>query len=328
MDPRTIVIEAPARLHFGLLDLRGTLGRRFGGIGTSAPGVGARISVSASSALHVEGPDSARAAEFARRALAYFGVSSRAPHGSLAAPIDGVDIRVERAIPAHFGLGSGTQLALSVARGVAELHGIDPSPLELARAVGRARRSAVGTWTFAGGGLVVEGGRRLDRDDAGPLVTRLPFPSDWRCVLALPNAQPGVSGADETAAFAHLPAPDEREAERVSYLVLMAMLPALAEGDIATFGRALTEVQELNGRWFAATQGGTYAPGPSTEIVRLMRELTVPGVGQSSWGPAVYGIVAGDIDAARVADRIRAEFEDVVVHTGPFPAHGAIITRL
>ena len=28
------------------------------------------------------------------------------------------------------------------------------------RAVGRARRSAIGTWTFAGGGLVVEGGRR------------------------------------------------------------------------------------------------------------------------------------------------------------------------
>jgi beta-RFAP synthase len=311
----TIVVETAARLHFGLLDLGGALGRRFGGIGASAPGVGLRVSVSPANTLAAHGPDADRAAEFARRALAYFGVG-----GS-------VELHVERAIPAHFGLGSGTQLALSVARGLAELHGLDPAPLELARAVGRAQRSAVGTWTFAGGGLVVEGGRRTTGDAAGPLLTRLPFPSDWRCVLALPNAQPGASGADEAAAFADLPTPAEREVERVSYLVLMAMLPALVEGDIATFGRALTEVQELNGRWFAATQGGTYAPGQPTGIVRLMRDLGVPGVGQSSWGPAVYGIVAGDNDAARLADRIHSAFENVVVHTGPFPAHGAIITR-
>src|SRR2546430_5201863 len=34
-----VFVEAPARLHFGVLDLRGDLGRRFGGIGAagSAP---------------------------------------------------------------------------------------------------------------------------------------------------------------------------------------------------------------------------------------------------------------------------------------------------
>src|SRR2546422_1764279 len=40
--PRTrravrIFVEAPARLHFGVLDLRGDLGRRFGGIGAAVP---------------------------------------------------------------------------------------------------------------------------------------------------------------------------------------------------------------------------------------------------------------------------------------------------
>jgi beta-RFAP synthase len=271
--------------------------------------------VSTADTVRADGSDASRAEEFTRRALAHFGIRG------------GARVRVERAIPPHVGLGSGTQLALAVARGIAELHAIDASVLDLARAVGRAQRSAVGTWTFAGGGLVVEGGRPATGGGAGPLLARLPFPPDWRCVLALPNAEPGISGAAEAIAFAELSAPDERETERVSYLVLMAMLPALVEGDLATFGRALTEVQELNGRWFARAQGGTYAAGRSTEIVSLMRDLGAAGVGQSSWGPAVYAIVDGDAEATRLAERIRSAYADVVVHTGSFPSHGATLTR-
>src|SRR5256886_14232238 len=33
-----VFVEAPARLHFGVLDLRGDLGRRFGGIGAAGSG--------------------------------------------------------------------------------------------------------------------------------------------------------------------------------------------------------------------------------------------------------------------------------------------------
>ena len=32
-----VFVEAPARLHFGVLDLRGDLGRRFGGVGAAVP---------------------------------------------------------------------------------------------------------------------------------------------------------------------------------------------------------------------------------------------------------------------------------------------------
>ena len=72
----------------------------------------------------------------------------------------------------------------------------------------------------------------------------------------------------------------------------MALLPAVADGDIDAFGAALTQIQEITGRWFAPVQGGTFAPGPSEALVRRMREWGASGVGQSSWGPAVYGIVA------------------------------------
>ena len=313
----TVTVEAPARLHFGLLDLRGALGRRFGGIGAPAPAITVRVSVCLANDVEAEGPDADRAAEFARRFLTHYSLGG------------GARIRVERAIPAHSGLGSGTQLGLSIARALAELHGVNTTAPELARAVGRAKRSAVGTWTFAGGGFVVEGGRRTDReDDTGPLLARLPFPPTWRCVVALPDGQPGVSGAAEAQAFASLPVPGEREVERVSHLVLMAMLPALADGDIEAFGAALTEVQEINGRWFSHAQGGMFAPGPSAEIIRLMCDSGAPGVGQSSWGPSVYAIVDGDDAAESLSSHIRDRCAHrVAVYAGPFPSTGSIVFK-
>lgn len=235
---------------------------------------------------------------------------------------------MHRALPRHAGLGSGTQITLAVARALAELHGIEADAPGLARAVGRARRSAVGTWTFAGGGLVVEGGRHRDRDDCGPLLARLPFPPSWRCVVAVPAAVPGVSGKDEAAAFDRLPAPSERDVERVAHLVLMALLLGVADADIDAFGAALTQIQEMIGRWFASVQGGTFAPGASQALVRRMHEWGASGVGQSSWGPAVYGIVAGEAVGARLADRVRGALgHTCAVYEGAFPTHGARVWR-
>src|SRR4030095_3841950 len=53
----TVFVEAPARLHFGVLDLRGSLGRWFGGIGAAAPAPTVVVSARRGSALHAEGAD-------------------------------------------------------------------------------------------------------------------------------------------------------------------------------------------------------------------------------------------------------------------------------
>jgi beta-ribofuranosylaminobenzene 5'-phosphate synthase len=316
MTAGRVSVESAARLHFGLLDLRGSLGRTFGGVGAPAPGVTVRVSVAQADVIRASGPDADRAAEFARRFLAFHGITT------------GADVRVERAVPSHAGLGSGTQLALCVARALAELHDIDPSAPGLAMAVGRARRSAVGTWTFAGGGFVLEGGRRDNDERVAPLLARLTFPSRWRCVLAVPNTRPGVSGSAEIAAFASLAPPPQQEVERVAHLVLMAMLPAIVDGDVVTFGRALTEVQRLNGGWFAKAQGGTFAPGPTADLVARMLEWGAAGVGQSSWGPAAYGIVDGEDAAQHLGARVRDALGDEgSVCVGAFPATGAAVSR-
>ena len=310
-----VFVEAAARLHFGVLDLRGSLGRWFGGIGASAPGPSLLLSASRSDDVGVSGAEVARTLDAAMRVVDHFG-------------LDGAHVHVHRALPPHAGLGSGTQLALAVGRAIAALHDIDADAPTLARIVGRTRRSAIGTWTFDGGGLVLEGGRKREGDSSAPLLARIPFPADWRCVVAVPDASPGISGAQEAVAFAELPVPSEGDVERVAHLVLMALLPAVAEGDLITFGGALTEIQRITGDWFAAAQGGTYAPGPGAELIARMSEWGAAGVGQSSWGPAVYGIVGTPDAGARLADRVRDSLGGAgLVFEGPFQTTGARVWR-
>jgi beta-RFAP synthase len=312
----SVFVEAAARLHFGVLDLRGALGRRFGGLGAAVPEPSLLLEAALEERLSAHGPDGDRAAAFAERFLAHHGLPG------------GARLTVHRHIPQHSGLGSGTQLGLAVARALAELHGLPAEPVALARAVGRGRRSAIGTWTFALGGFIVEGGRRGGADEIAPLLARYAVPDSWRCVVAVPDGAPGLSGDAEAAAFERLPPPPQREVERVAHLVLMQLLPALVEADLAGFGAALTEVQRVTGAWFASQQGGVFAPGPSETLVRRLGEWGAMGVGQSSWGPAVYGLVqspeAGRELAARAADLLGARGR---VFEGGFAGSGARVWR-
>ena len=320
-EPR-VFVEAPARLHFGVLDLRGDLGRRFGGIGAAVPAPSLLLEARAADGLKAEGPDAARALEFARRFARHHGLDLR------------LHFCLHRSIPTHAGLGSGTQLALAVARASAELSGLPTDVTALAHAVDRGRRSGVGTWTFAYGGFVLEGGRTPAGGRGGsaqrvaPLLARLPFPDTWRAVVAVPRGKPGLAGDDEAAAFARLPSPEARDVERVAHLVLMQLLPALAEADLAAFGAALGEIQHITGGWFAPAQGGVFAPGETGELVERLRAWGAVGVGQSSWGPAVYGIV-GDAGASQaLAQRVRAAVgTGGLVYEGGFSVGGARVWR-
>jgi beta-ribofuranosylaminobenzene 5'-phosphate synthase len=312
-----VAVETPARLHFGVLDLSGRLGRCFGGLGAAIPSPSLRIEAAVSDRLTGEGPESDRAVEFARRFLAY--------HRSQG----GAHLVVRQGIPSHSGLGSGTQLALAVGRALSELYQIPAGVVELARATGRGKRSAIGTWAFELGGFIVEGGRRPESESIAPLLARFTIPERWRYVLAVPFRGRGLSGDAENRAFEELPRPADREVERVSHLVLMQLLPALVEDDLASFGSALSEVQRITGGWFAPQQGGVFAPGPTEELISSMAGWGAAGVGQSSWGPAAYGLVDGPEAASVLAERVREWLGSAgLVFEGRFSGSGARIWPL
>lgn len=292
-ESRAVFVEAPARLHLGLIDLRGDLGRRFGGIGAALESPSLLLEVRPAPRLSADGVENERLLLYARRFLERHGLKG------------GVSLRLHRSIPAHSGLGSGTQLALATARALATLHDRHLEGPELAEATGRARRSAIGTWVFEHGGFLLEGGRRDSDDAPAPLLLRHPMPADWRCVVAIPDAPDGLSGQDEEHAFRSLPPPPAELVGQVARLIVMVILPALVEEDLQGFGRGVTAVQLCVGEMFRAVQGERFAHSLVAELVDLLLAEGAAGAGQSSWGPTVYGVVRGDEDAQRLADRIR-----------------------
>lgn len=285
-----IRIEAPARLHMGMFDLGGSLGRCFGGIGAAISRPRFILEARRSERVTAEGPSAARVIEFAGRYLAANGIHS------------GASFRIEQDIPAHVGLGSGTKIGLAVAQALAALYDLPDDPYLLAQAVGRASRSAIGLWTFAQGGFVVEGGQRPDETIPAPLLLRQPIPAGWFVVLAIPETQSGLSGEAEAQAFKRLSATRE-QAAAISHVALMSLLPALVEGELAEFGEALTELQRLVGDCFTPVQGGRFANEQSARLIEAMLEWGAAGAGQSSWGPAVYGLVGSEDQGRELAGR-------------------------
>lgn len=281
-------VDAAARLHLGFLDPGAALGRRFGSIGLAIEGLSTSVVATPHDTLQVLGEEATRAGALVERLLAHYGFAPR------------VRLVVERAIPGHAGLGSGTQLALAVGTALTALNGRRADSGELGALLGRGRRSGIGLSLFEHGGLVVDAGHG-STTVTPPVVTRLAFPADWPIVLIFDQASEGLSGGAERRAFETLEPLPAAAAAHLCHLTLMRILPAVLEHDFAPFADGIGEVQAVVGDHFAAVQDGRYTSARVARAVALLESrFGLRGVGQSSWGPTAFAF-APDQDTATAA---------------------------
>jgi beta-ribofuranosylaminobenzene 5'-phosphate synthase len=305
-----IRVETGSRIHLGLIEPTGRAARTFGGCGflVDEP----RIAVIAEQLLgtrddRIEGPLSERVAEFVRR----YRAATPKEH-----PRSGVRIVVESCPDAHVGLGTGTQLGISVARALAELEGQSVvGATELAERIGRGRRSAIGVHGFDHGGFIVDGGRPRERSGGiSPLIARHPVPESWRVAIFVPRNEQGFHGQIEEKAFDALGEEDPRRvegfAERLSRILLLEILPALVEQEFRTFARAIGEFGSVAGEFFRPAQGDVFASPQIRSVVEALADAGFEGAGQSSWGPAVWALAENEREAWRAIDAVRARFRD------------------
>ena len=291
-SPASVTVTVPARLHLGFLDLNGGLGRRFGSIGLAINGLKTSITFNAASQPQVTGPESERVRGYLQAMQRALDIENTC------------HVRIDEVVPAHAGLGSGTQIALAVAAGVRRLHGL---PLDVrgdAIRLERGARSGVGIGLFDHGGLVVDGGRG-SLTTAAPVVSRMPFPEQWRILVVLDPHRQGVHGPDEREVFSKLAPSSDGQAAHLCRLVLMKALPALAECDITGFGSAIKEMQVLLGDYFAAIQGGSRFSSPDVAAaLAALEDEGAYGIGQSSWGPTGFAFAPSAEEANRLVESI------------------------
>ncbi|RUL84343.1 beta-RFAP synthase [Tautonia sociabilis] len=292
--PEAVRVRTSSRLHFGPLAWGASAsGRRFGGVGLMIehPGVQLRAQQAEDWAITGMIGLRPRASDFASRVL--FQLARKMDRARALATL----LHLEQAPPEHVGLGTGTQLGLAIARAITLVNGKGELPAHrLAALTGRGARSGIGILGFDRGGLIVDGGHRAPGSPA-PLVAHAEFPDDWAVLVVIPASPPGLHGEAERAAFRELPPMPEATSDRLCRLVLLGLLPSIAERDLPGFGAALEEFQELVGRWFAPAQGGGLYAGPEVEeVARFLKDRGLHGVGQSSWGPTLYGFDDGPED--------------------------------
>jgi beta-RFAP synthase len=292
-----ITVLAPARLHMGFIDLSGSLGRDFGSIGIGLNEIYTSISIQRADSLIIRGEGAERAKICTQRLCSALNVS------------DALAIDILSVIPEHVGLGSGTQMALAIGMGLNHFYHLGLTVRDIARLTERGARSGIGIAVFEKGGLVVDGGRG-ENTSTPPLLVQLPVPENWRFILVFDDRGQGLHGEQEVNAFKQLAAFPRADAERLSYLLLMQALPAIAEADLPKFGEVINQLQLAVGEHFAPVQGGIYT---SPEVAAAMAYLQQQGAvacGQTSWGPTGFCAVDSPQRAQNLLKQVQARFSD------------------
>ncbi|MCL2115875.1 MAG: beta-ribofuranosylaminobenzene 5'-phosphate synthase [Methanobrevibacter sp.] len=293
-----MIIKTPSRLHMTLIDLNGSYGRADGGIGLTIAkpnlclkGEEAEKGIAIEFNENIANEDIKKESikkisDSAQKVCSYFDLDT------------GFHFEVEEAYLPHSGLGSGTQISLATAKLICEHIGKNLNGVELANIVGRGGTSGVGIFSFDHGGFLVDGGHNLKEKGtflpsaASPakppkLIGRYDFPEDWGIVVAIPQADHSVTGEKEIDLFQNYCPVPVRDVEQLSHLILMNLLPFLLEKDINSFGSVINRIQNLGFKKVEVS----LQPKKVKSLMENMVEWGAYGVGMSSFGPTVYGII-------------------------------------
>ncbi len=295
---QAVRITTGTRLHFGLLRTAAP----FGGVGVMIDHPQTEIVIRPAESFQCPQEVSDRVVGIAQRiGQATRRIAECEPH-----ELPGCAVEVVKRADPHSGLGSGTQLAMAVAEGLAGFCRLLLSPEELAcRIAGRGERSAVGVHGYFQGGLIYE-----DADDPGELNAvkqRVAIADPWCVALFRPSTPPAqVSGRLEQTHFRTLEKTTATKRQQLAAIINEQLMPAAANRDFVDFADAVQRYNHESGLLFQSVQGGPYNGSAVSELVQLLIECGAVGVGQSSWGPTVFAWFENTAAAAAFQNQLPA----------------------
>ncbi len=282
----TVEIQTSARLHLGFYNyLTGNVA--YGSIGVAIDKPVIRVVVERSNELRVENYSGIDAWDVIDNIVEKLGIR-------------GFSVKIYSMIPRHVGLGSTTQSTLSIAYALNILYGLGYTVEELAVKTGRGFVSGIGLWVFKYGGLIIDSGRmirggRLEyprkTNELPQPITRISVPGNWRFIVLIPSNIVGLHGVREAEVLSRPRKIPVMTQYRIYRVLLLRLIPSILRNDPRGFGEALTKIQMLAGKYFAGYQGGIYCCRESEILAKILVKHGVYGVGQSSWGPTVYGLI-------------------------------------
>ncbi len=280
-----VTVRTPARLHFGLIDLNGALGRIDGGVGLAINNPAFELIAKPARRIEIE---SCQCRERAYAILERLQAKFNFP---------GIHVEFLSEIPAHSGFGSGTQLALALGKSVSTLYDLYLSVPDLAFVAARGGTSGIGVAAFEHGGFVLDGGHSFPDQKSSflpssavgdvpppPVLLRYPFPN-WDILIVSPTCT-HISGKAEVNPFQTLCPQPQSTAERLSHIIMMKLLPAIYEANLNAFGDAINRIQTFG--WKKVEIDAQR--GVLQQTLDFLRDNGALGAGVSSWGPAIFAV--------------------------------------
>ncbi len=303
-----ITVQTPSRLHFGLIDLNGELGRINGSFGVALEKPSWLIKYYSDDQLFEPAILEKNTLAVIAKFDDYFGVSS-----------PDLRIMITDSIPRHVGLGSNTQFLLALGSILSRIHKLDVSVTEIAKAVQRGGTSGIGVASFDKGGIILDGGHsfgpgkqtetfqpsRTSKAPPPPIIFRQYPPENWHFVLITPDAKEGASGIKEANLFRdNCPIPAEG-VEKLSRLLIMKILPSLIEKDIKTFGEGLTTMQRIMPKFGMDYNNSDFNQEIFTSLLKNEKSC---GHGISSFGPTIFALADSENSALSIINSITENY--------------------
>ena len=289
----SIRIVAPARIHLGFYNIKyGNL--LFGSIGLAIdrPYYDLIIERSEKTEVFSENPQQKEfIEETVNKITSVLGINAN------------LRIHVKSYIERHVGLGSTTQLLMSILKALLYLYNVKIDPWTLFKLIGRKNISGIGVSSFLRGGFIVDSG--ITSNGYPREVTRIRFPKRWKVLLVIPREDRGLSEEIEENYMIPQEPNDELRCELLKY-VFLGVIPGILREDFDMFTYSLEKLDESIGKYYGTVQGGRFLSKYGEDVADALKDVGGRGIGQSSWGPTIYAFFKDKSSALTACRKINA----------------------
>jgi len=274
---KRIILKSPSRIHLGFLELNQSSPRIFGSLGLTISKFEDIITIQENEKFEVESKNF----DVKLKILDILAIFSKIKK------IKKCKIIVKKFIPTHQGLGSGTQLSLSVGFLISQLNNLEMDINQISQVLNRGNRSGIGIEAFESGGFIIDLGKNKKSKKLPLKFLNLKWPKTWKIILIFDNTLAGTSGTNESQQFKKLKTVHSKFVNQNCKAVLMKVVPGILEKNFEEFSEGIRLVQKNMSKIFYG-DSNLYASSKIKNIFSHLNKKGIQGYGQSSWGPTGF----------------------------------------
>jgi beta-RFAP synthase len=274
---KILTINAPARIHFGFLDLEEDSSRKYGSLGLTISNFSYKIKIESCLNNKVVCKNKFLASKIKKIIKEFSEITN----------LENCKITVFSEIPMHHGLGSGTQLALSVGQLLCKFNNLKIGTNKIACLLGRGQRSGIGIESFRNGGFNIDVGKIKSSNDVPLNILNLKWPQEWAIILILDENLTGTHGKKEIEEFRRLKKVKKNQTNINCKSLLMKIIPGIIEKKFNEFSSGIRIIQDNMSKIFYGSTNKV-ASELIQNIFKELRKNKIFSYGQSSWGPTGF----------------------------------------